>query len=422
MTKRILIRDSVFCLSEEGVSCDGLMLQSFTPLNDLNGNSDYVIAKINNNGNFEVFKLNISLLKLYFDGKFHLPVEYWKYVEVRYTEKGKLPYPYYNKHPLEVDSSPGYYFIPGYELNAINKNGELIRLRSNKRKTPYLGRGPDFDSVGFYPTISIDNPNGDFRKPVHLMLGLALLELPDNYPEMVVDHIDSDKYDFRLSKLRWLTKKENAEKALNEQMVRKDNIVILVFDKQNGEVKRYLSLSKFAKAIDTNPMNVINGFRSYNQTVLKRWVIKEEFDVRSFEEISKNEFSPKAVFAKLLSTGTEFEFSSINKLVEELDCTYSVVEKSIRTGELGISNGYIFRCDDNSYPTTNDYTYEIHKRGLQPSTKVYKVTNTLNGEVKILYGTGEVVKEIGCVKRTVVMASKRSGKIGNYLIKILNMC
>lgn len=72
-----------------------------------------------------------------------------------------------------------------------------------------------------------------------------------------------------------------------------------------------------------------------------------------------------------------------------------------------ISNGHIFKLDDdNPWIDLDQYSVEIYKRGLQPTTVVYKLVDTTTNEETIHYGAGEISTLTGANERTVFMCAK----------------
>lgn len=94
--------------------------------------------------------------------------------------------------------------IPVYEgLYSITEEGVVLRHHSTYTK-PVLGR----QNTGGYIAVSLSK-RGDKPKQflVHRLVAEAFIPNPDNLP--LVDHIDEDKTNNKVSNLRWCTAKDN---------------------------------------------------------------------------------------------------------------------------------------------------------------------------------------------------------------------
>lgn len=103
----------------------------------------------------------------------------------------------------------GYYEISNFgkvrSLDRIVKQG--TSLRKVKAKTINLHIG----AYG-YPCVSLCKDGKTKCFPIHRLLARAFIPNPENKPH--IDHIDTDKTNYRLDNLRWCTQKENMNNPL----------------------------------------------------------------------------------------------------------------------------------------------------------------------------------------------------------------
>lgn len=88
--------------------------------------------------------------------------------------------------------------FPNYE---INENAEIRNKKTGRILKPYL-------SQGYYRISLIKEKNIQMSAAVHRLLAIAFI--PNKEKRPIIDHINQDKTDNRISNLRWSTYKENA--------------------------------------------------------------------------------------------------------------------------------------------------------------------------------------------------------------------
>lgn len=91
--------------------------------------------------------------------------------------------------------------IPGFDCYEVNQNGEI------RNKKTGIVRKCDTNASGYY-RLRVQTEKAYRRILVHKAVALAFLENPLKKP--IVDHIDNDIKNNRLSNLRWATVSENA--------------------------------------------------------------------------------------------------------------------------------------------------------------------------------------------------------------------
>lgn len=87
---------------------------------------------------------------------------------------------------------------PNYK---ISNTGQVVNIKTGKTIKGSI------DKLG-YPYVYLRDINGKPKiKKIHRLLGELFIPNPENKPE--IDHINTDKSDFRLENLRWVTREEN---------------------------------------------------------------------------------------------------------------------------------------------------------------------------------------------------------------------
>ena len=140
--------------------------------------------------------------------------------------------------------------IPGF--NGRYQISNLGRIRNNKghiMATYINGEG--------YEELRLINSEGKRRKyRVHRLVLLTFDELkPNNYKELCVDHIDSNKLNNNLNNLQWLTNEANAHKALIVNSLNRPCIDVTTN-------KTYYTLTELAKELGCHSSNVQKACRN----------------------------------------------------------------------------------------------------------------------------------------------------------------
>lgn len=109
----------------------------------------------------------------------------------------------------DVVGYEGYYIVSNRgvvkSVDRVVPQGCSMRTVKSKIKSVY------FNSYG-YPCVSLCKDCKTRAMPIHRILAMAFIPNPDNKP--YIDHIDTDKSNFSLDNLRWVTAKENANNPL----------------------------------------------------------------------------------------------------------------------------------------------------------------------------------------------------------------
>lgn len=137
----------------------------------------------------------------------------------------------------DIKGYEGYYQIsPDGTVKSLDrfiKQGNCIRHEREKIKK--IHEGP----YG-YPCVTLCKNKKSRSFPLHRLLAIAFIPNPENKPQ--VDHINTDKMDYRLENLRWVTAKENSNNPLTKKHCR-ENLYV-------SEVQRRSILTKKKNPLD----------------------------------------------------------------------------------------------------------------------------------------------------------------------------
>lgn len=378
-------------------------------------------------GEEEMIKVTLGLFIMHSEGMFHLPFEKWSMVSVGYLDDdvNNLAldnlYVMYPKEGIPYPKLEGFFYIPQFELNAINKFGEVYRT---VRKSFYPGAGNDLVISGGYPIAKLDGVIGDQRKYVHRLLATVFNDPPKGYPNLQVDHNDGDKHNFSLDNLVWVTRTENINKAFYEQDLRTDNHPIDVFDMETKEILNYMAKAEFARAMGVDPWCISLVMQRKRSVWRNRYVIKSKEDARTFKEIINTpRLTIKGVKTRNVFTDEKGHYSSLAEAVRGTGVTKGNIRIAIvNENPRSVFNSLQFKMDSDETPwiDLNEYELECVRRNMRSDASAYELTNIITKEVVVLYGNDEVAKFTGANPRT-VMVCARTGKrlLKKYALKKL---
>lgn len=237
----------------------------------------------------------------------------------------------------EIDLSEFYPYPKNYDY-MVSKDG---RIYSTLTKSIVGG------TENVYKTVKLSNKGKSKTTRIHIVVAETFLPNPDNLP--LVDHINQDKLDNRVSNLRWVSHSDNAKNSSNA----------------------------------TNPPNVgINSHKSKPYA--------------SFDGAGKliNIFESKTVICKCKLT-----YSSIKKAVKNNSLYRDLYWKQISTEE------YLFYRNENP-------DYEFYKEYTKHYTKLYASNPVIieNSNEKIVFKTLKEAGKFLCVSSNSVRYNINNNK------------
>ena len=115
--------------------------------------------------------------------------------------------------------------IPNFEMYGINKLGEIYNLKTHKRISTYIG-------IDNYEHCVLFRNGKRYRKRVHRLMGKTFLGNPQ-----VVNHIDGNKSNNKLSNLERSTHSQNIKHAYDNNMYKNNKSVsVIITNKATNEV------------------------------------------------------------------------------------------------------------------------------------------------------------------------------------------
>lgn len=361
-------------------------------------------------------KINYGLLVLNTFNKFELPKDLWHLVDLGFINGNREDYSLPNlslKYPkggIEHHEIKGFYYIPGFENNLINREGvvyNIIKMGYNKPKSNIERLTQKIN----YSSSNVRNNCGTSKsKPTHRLLALTFLEPPENHPELVVNHINGKKDDYSLDNLEWATFKYNSRHALMTGLNACGN-KILVKDTKTGTVTEYHTMAELSRKFDVHPQNITYAKNNPNQMYKRRYIIKDYDDERPWSYFESQIISYKSVRVKArdVFTGEIKHFPSVKNASKAIKGSQVTIAQYFRRNSKPcIINGHEWKLEDDQTPWTefNEYDLEISRRNLRRETRVYKLTNQKTKEEFICFGWRAVSKISKHSKMTIMRSVK----------------
>ena len=128
--------------------------------------------------------------------------------DVDYVDLGML----LNKNIKEELYKKDQYYL--YKTGGVNRwidEGAVYPFVKNA-ETGNIRMPTLMSGEGSYPRMTLQNGDKQRKFSMHKMVALAFIENPDPINKVLVDHINHNVYDYRVSNLRWLSHSENSRK------------------------------------------------------------------------------------------------------------------------------------------------------------------------------------------------------------------
>lgn len=137
--------------------------------------------------------------------------------------------------------------FPNYE---ISKNGFVRNKTTGHIKKPSIGKRG-------YPSISIYKNGNAYQRTIHILLGRAFINNPENKPQ--INHIDGNKENYSLSNLEWNTPKENTDHARRTGLHKSDGDKAVIQKDLNGKItNRFRSASEASRITGIGRSSICN--------------------------------------------------------------------------------------------------------------------------------------------------------------------
>lgn len=246
---------------------------------------------------------------------------------------------------IEVPGWPGFYYIPGYTKQAINKDDDILFINSGRREK---ARKAD---VG-YSKIYLEKDCGmSMITGLHRIKGYTFLDYRPTVHSDVINHIDTDRENNGIGNLEWVTVEENGRHCIEKYGLPHLNpIAVQVKDNRNGEILSFSSITACARHFETTPSNVyrvVEG-NSKGSTFRQHYFIKRED--QSWPEFNHDHTNiyagGRAVAVKELKTGIVTIYKSAMEFIRTKGLSKKVVTTALRLNSQREVGGYIFKYAD----------------------------------------------------------------------------
>lgn len=258
----------------------------------------------------------------------------------------------------------------------------------------------------------------------HRLVALALLNPPENYPELVVDHLNSIKSDNRPENLEWVDHMENSDRAVDSGSHR-GALEVVVKDKKTGEVKEYRSLKQMSQLTGFDHDTLSSARRSPNKTYKFRYIIKDKGDETPWEvyEVIKTVTRSGPVKARNVLTGEITHYEGYADAQRKTGVDRHAINDYFKFFTVPyILKGYEWKLEDDNRPwhEFNEYEMEKYRRGMHVRSKVYELVDVLKDERHVCYGWEEASVITGIGHRNILKAVQDKIVMkGRYKISIL---
>lgn len=132
-----------------------------------------------------------------------------------------------------ISGYEGYYKISSKgrvkSLDRTVKQGCSFRKVKSRYKKIHIG-------THGYPCVTLCKDRKSRSIPIHLLLAKAFIPNPLNKP--YVDHINTNKMDYKLENLRWVTPKENANNPLTLKHCKENTYISSVSSRANDTKRK----------------------------------------------------------------------------------------------------------------------------------------------------------------------------------------
>lgn len=354
----------------------------------------------------------------------HIPLPLWESLTVGFADGNKT-----NLNPsnlvwlipeggIPCKKYLGFNYIPGFTNYAINREGQVVRIRD--------GFLPSIHQNAGYFKYSIQ-PDGASKAGSYLrhrLMALAWLKYPATVDKLDVNHLSGVRGDDRLENLEWATRRRNCQHAY-ENGLRQDNRHVLVRDCKSGKVTEYYSRGDCARALELNVETIRLRVLAKGQPVYPGLLQFKDAEDKSEWRIPINpeaELRRTGVASKILvrdiRTGEVTEFDSAIKCANAIGIGHATVNWQLRKrGDKTRRphRGYDFKYADDptEWPEYTDEQISVFLANPVTLARGLIVTDTQTGEEFLYSNAKEAAKSVDRSKTTIVRAATTGILISN---------
>lgn len=225
----------------------------------------------------------------------------------------------------------GYRLAPGIPYFAVNENGDVFNLKTNKKAAVHRTNG--------YHFVNVNLKGKTLNYYVHRLVALAFIPVPEEVstatPDPEVNHKNGNKDDNTVDNLEWVTAKQNIKHSIDTGLCGFNKVLAknlltneIVKYPSYHEVARQFSIStkKLKRHLDSNMAGTLT--KSY-------WTFKYENDQRwpelDSDQIIEDRWERSYGIWIGERDGKQFLSGTLQKLCEGMDVKYYSVQPEVRS-------------------------------------------------------------------------------------------
>ena len=267
-------------------------------------------------------------------------------------------------NPIESNTVPGFFEIPGFSNYLVSPIGEVINIKSMK-----MLKG-SYNPAGYF-NLRI---TGDNKKCLtwgrHRLLAFVFKYPGKDISKLVVNHENGIKGHDCLSNLEWTDNKGNVEHAGRNGLT-KHCLPILVKDCLTDEIKEYPSIIECSRELKMSKFAILHRVRIGDTRVFPEkkqyrllsakepWYVPKKIEL----EILKNG-TKKSILVKHLLTGKVDKYARLQDLAMRLDVSPSVFSKWMKLPNQPVLPGFIqlkWEHDDSPWREVEDIHFDLEQ-------------------------------------------------------------
>lgn len=203
----------------------------------------------------------------------------------------------------------------------IDEEGNIFSFKSNRYLKPYISSKPNQ-----YPRIKLSKNNKDYMFSVHRLVAETFLENKNNKP--IVNHIDGNKNNYKLSNLEWVTHKENSKHSIEKGLLKinkgkkhhntklsEKDVVDIYHSKENYETisKRYSITKSTISRIKNETLWIAlpknKNIETYSRIKTNK-EINEGFDHKYSKQIKNHNNYKIDIYGNILNIKTKYQLKT----------------------------------------------------------------------------------------------------------------
>ena len=319
-----------------------------------------------------------------------------------------------------------YRIIPEFPDYAISESGKIIEVLTRK-EAPVFHREhkKELDS---YPAVRIYSrvKKANITRAVHKLMGVTWVDNDDWENNIVLNHKDGDKANYKSSNLEWITSTDNARHAFANGL-RTDNFPIRVYDLATKEKFMFASVNDaFTHIKKSIPNNFLKTLERNGDV----YILSDRYEFKSMK--TKDNF--------LLETKSVSEANKIIKerIGDQIYQAYNILTHETIVGnasfienKLNRRDGYCHSMEANKQ-ISNKWIFRKIENALKPPDvsefklaanvpRHIKLTNVSTGEEKIFPSLRNLEEEIGLSRKTIQKNIKNNKILAGFKIEYVTI-